>query len=234
MSSINLDTSAKLNLECVAKDTFTLNLEVKNDDGSDYVFQEASEVSQTGEYVLFSVLDFEKEPIMVCFSRNNINAISFNESTLPDNPFYSPSHHYPLVGDAITSRLTGERYAYAVSNALNTDKKLITGVYEKGEYRQHTQDYLLVTKNFRLNPPVLVASPKFSYELFEPCITVSDGLIQINIQSYVFDLPEGKYDYNIKILSDLNNYDLEYNNPANTSFKKSKTWMHGSLTVKKL
>ena len=237
MSKIDLDFSSKINVECTAKDTFNLTLEVKNEDGSDYVFQPSGEIYSVGEYVLFSVLDFEKEPVLTCFSRNNTSNVPFHEENLIED-FYSPAIHYPLnTPDKIATRLYAERFAYAIANTLNTEKKFITGAFSGGSYINYKNNYLPITKNFKnftsTSNETLSQSPEFTHNVLEPCIEILDGNIKINIQGYMFNLPEGSYEYSVKVLNDLSNVDVSYSNPVNAYFKNCKTWMHGKLTVKK-
>jgi hypothetical protein len=271
MSKLNLDTSQKINIECKAQDSFEFNLEVKNQDDSNYVFY--TEDTWEKEIVIFSVVDFEGEPIMVCTSEKNINWIpgtafdANNNVVIPNLPEYMSVGDVNDFGDFDENNIPygqatvqnyyrillefGRARSIAISNMLNTSKKGVVGVLEDGGYKDVPYDFFVWTHNRKQG--VLINNPSYTYKILEPCITVEDGLISINIQSKHFRLPEGRYSYDIKVVSMLINsgfqnssiiiddlvtdYSLTTgtNATSNTSayFSNIKTWMKGALIVKK-
>ena len=265
MNKLNLDTSSRMNIECKAQDSFELNLEVKNQDESDYIFSVDDHYEK--EMVIFSVVDFEGEPVMVCVSDKNINwlpDVSYNTdgnvvtNNLPEYISVGSETDYPnyvnsgdIQGFYKSILEVGRARSIALSNAINTTKKFVVGALDKGGYKDVPKDFFVVTHNRKQD--VLINNASYTYKILEPCITVEDGLISINIQSKYFKLPEGKYSYDIKIVSSLinsANYDLTVGNHdlqtdysiatgtiANTNtsnfFSNIKTWMQGSLIVKK-
>jgi len=249
MSKINLDFSSKINIECRAQDTFNLNLEVKNLDESNYSFG-------SDEVIVFVVLNSLREPVMVCANTKNINNYNalnpgVDIESLP-NYISLPTDSLDGTNDGILDnensslknfRTLGYSYAQAISSAFKIAKKLITGVLKKGTFVNTPEDYFII-KNNRI-PTYHYVESKLSHNVLTPCITSSNGNININVQSYFFNIPEGKYTYSLKVMSDIENAAKpflvnEYNLSTNTSsnlqsayFSKGKTWMHGSLTIKK-
>mgnify|MGYP003650939103 CR=1 FL=1 len=218
MATLNLDIAQKIDIEHRELDSFNLNLQIENSSGGNYIFSST-------EMVIFNIYDFEKEPILVCSSEKNINNYGDGSDI---------THHASTLSldEGTTGQFSGKTYGRALQPILNTDKLFITGVYDKGGFLDPVKKYMLVTS--KIDKDVLVASPLDTYSRITPCITLTDGNINISIQSYFFRLPQGRYNYEIKILSDLEQDLFEENDSAPVLyFTKCKTWMNGAFTVKK-
>lgn len=249
---INIDLAQTVNIECIEKDTFDLSLNIKNLDDTDYNFS-------LDDLVVFNVYDSRGKSIFICASHANINNDSLDNLAEGGNSLSFAENE--------EERLEGRARGEALGVVLNTNKKLITGTYWEGQWSVPSNEYQLVSCNRDVS--ITIGGPGNTYKFLRPCITYGSGLIKINIQSTSFLLLEGKYNYEIKILSNLIRPDdvhpnilsteIEgygtanygegsqaesfylpvaaefnaHNYSARAVYNNAKTWLNGSLIVKK-
>ena len=242
---INIDLAQTVNIECIERDTFDLSLNIKNLDDTNYNFS-------NDDLVVFNVYDTRGQIIFLCASEVNIN----NESL---DILSSDSYHGLSFAESEEEKLIGRDRGQALATVLSCNKKLVTGIFAEGKWSVPSNQYQLISCN--RDASIDIQHPKYSYSLLQPCITYTSGIIKINIQSNSFLLPEGKYNYEIKLLSNLissystdptlmgielegfeggqfpyNENVAEYNAHnylAESVYNNSKTWLNGAITVKK-
>jgi len=222
-----------------------LSLNIKNLDDTNYSFS-------NDDLVVFNIYDTRGKIIFLCTSEVNINNASLEILS-------SNSYHGLSFADNEPDKLIGRDRGQALATVLSCNKKLVTGVFAEGRWSVPSTEYQIVSCN--RDATIDIAHPKQSYSLLQPCITYTSGIIKINIQSNSFSIREGKYNYEIKLLSNLissystdptlmgieledfeggqfpYNQDVgEYNAHnylAESVYNNSKTWLNGTITVKK-
>jgi hypothetical protein len=156
------------------------------------------------EYVFLSVHDYSKNPI--CIFSNTVD--------IDDLPIYE---------DLYTADRTN--LAEALRNLLKS-RKLVKKAW-------HDLVFFSIESEYEGTEEMWVL-PKISWDTggsIIPSITLSSGNINIETDSIQFDVPVGKYGYEIKIASNL----IDNSEVTNLSsiFGSARTWMRGSFIVKK-
>lgn len=157
------------------------------------------------EYVFLSVHDYSKNPICIFSSTITIN----------DVPVYDGSY---------TTEQTNP--AEALQNLLKS-RKIV-----RKAWNDSAQSEII----WHENTEEMWILPKISWDTnstftLVPSITLSSGNINIETDSIQFDVPVGKFGYEIKIASNLIDNSSESN--LSSIFGSARTWMRGSFTVKK-
>jgi hypothetical protein len=212
MSKINLDISQKIDIDYRAGDTFSLSMSITNEDGSPYSF-DLSGSSVSDDYLFFTIYDNKKQPIIVLSSNNNAS--------------------FGLISNTTSNILTTQdSLAIALQNLLGSKRTFKHtshfNPYYPLNYTQPTAEEL--KNSMAITPNKILEGDVSNYFNAEAIQLLENGGVVIQVDAPNFILPLGKYDYDLKIASSIENYS-ETNRTGN--FTSSRTWMYGSFTVKK-
>ena len=218
MGKIDINTTSKVNIEAQKNNTFELVMDVKNEDGTIYDF--------TDDLLLFAIYDDDDTPLKIAshnFDANNHLGLPHNNNEiipgLPQtvNPFFNTSNS----SDGFVSN-ESLRFARVLSNLYNCDINIF-------EFKGSLVELVFVFSQ----PTLLQTSVTDSSSLFlNPVITILNGIVTIKIPALFFNLNQGTYKYNIKIVSDIKKiYDINLNE-IDAKFQNSTTWMEGKFIIK--
>lgn len=232
MSTINLDLSQKVDLTCRQGDDFIFNIGATNEDGS------ALDFTGSGAFILMTIKDIKNNPIQLfsteirAHSDMNDLVYGFNHSILN-----------------LLTRFEYEKRAVAIQKITNSreiNATAFTDIY----HPKLTQQFNSLIGGF--NAPFNVytrehadkiwfsMNPSFANTTYThtPVISYDDiaKKIAVTCDSVTFNLPLGKYKYDIKLISDLYcPVIFDTNQPIieEAVYQSVTTIIFGSLDVKK-
>lgn len=232
MSTINLDLSQKVDVSCREGDDFDYFIGATNEDGG------ALDVSSDTIF-LFTIKDLKNEPIKIMSNEKRVHSdmtdlvSGFNQlglATFEADDYEKRAFAIQKVIDSreINATAFSDKYHPKRTQRLNS---LIGGVNQLFDTStKETADKMWFTMSpfFDSSNELLFYQPPFFY-------SEDEKILKLQLDSVSFDLPVGKYKYDIKMLSGLycprDNENLPIIEKA--VFESVITLIFGSLNVKK-
>lgn len=236
MSTINLDLSQKVDLICREGDDFFLNIGAQNENGSAIEIHDDS-------ILLFTIKDLKNIPIKLFATTrkasSNMDDLvrGFNSSVVTEEIKKNYEKRAVALQKIINSReINATAYSDIYHPLLKQESNsLIGGLNQPYDvYTRETSDKIWFSSNpnFSENPGNLndyALDVSITYD-------VSKKIITLNCDAVTFDLPFGKYRYDIKLISGLYcPLSVTNNEPVieEAIYESVTTLIFGTLDVKK-